>query len=66
MNAEFKHPDVRLEVNGRLYGGWTKIKINRGLDQLAGDFELEVTERWPGQEEIRFVAEGAPCRVLIN
>ena len=66
MSADFKHPDVRLEVDGKLYGGWTKIKITRGLDQLAGDFELEVTERWPGQEEIRFVSEGSACRVLID
>ena len=63
---EFKHPDVRLEVDGQTYGGWTKISITRGLDQVAGTFELEVTERWPGQSELRFVEEGSSCRVLVD
>jgi len=62
----FKHPDVRLEVSGALYGGWTKISVRRALDQVAGTFDLEVTERWPGQESIRPIAQGAPCRVLVD
>lgn len=59
-------PDVRLEVAGEQYGGWTKITIRRGLEQLAGTFELEVTERWPGQETERPILEGQECRVLVD
>jgi prophage tail gpP-like protein len=57
---------VRLEVDGMRYGGWTKITIRRGLEQLAGTFDLEVTERWPGQNTARPILEGEPCRVLVD
>jgi prophage tail gpP-like protein len=59
-------PDVRLEVAGEQYGGWTKISIRRGLEQLAGTFDLEVTERWPGQTSERPILEGQECRVLVD
>jgi prophage tail gpP-like protein len=60
------NPDVRLEVAAKLYGGWTKIEISRGLEQLAGTFTLEVTERWPKQYEERPILEGQTCRVLVD
>lgn len=63
---ETKAPDVRLEVDGTLYGGWTSIAITRGLEQLAGTFDLSVTERWPGQAAPRPVNLGAACRVLVD
>lgn len=59
-------PNVRLEVKGMLYGGWTSISIKRGLEQVAGTFELEVSTRWPGQETSWPLQPGDPCRVLVN
>jgi prophage tail gpP-like protein len=59
-------PRVLLEVVGEQYGGWTKITIRRGLEQLAGTFDLEVTERWPGQIIERPILEGQECRVLVD
>lgn len=58
--------DVRLEIEGALYGGWTSITIRRGLEQVAGTFELAVTERWPGQAIPRPIKPGAACRVLVD
>lgn len=58
--------DVRLEIEGLLYGGWTAITIRRGLEQVSGSFELGVTERWPGQDIPRPIKPGAPCRVLVG
>lgn len=42
-----------LTVNGRTYGGWTSLRVGRGLDRCASDFEAEITERWidDGQEQ---------------
>lgn len=40
---------VRLEVNGRAYGGWTAVRVTRGIESIAGSFALEVSERWRGQ-----------------
>lgn len=65
-DSGYQAPDVRLEVSGGLYGGWTKISVRRALDAVAGTFDLEVTERWPGQDSIRPIAQGAPCRVLVD
>ena len=45
--------ECTLWVNGMIYGGWTAIRINRGIEQLAGSFTLSVTEKWPGQAESR-------------
>lgn len=61
-----EQPDVRLEIGNSLYGGWTSITIKRGLGQLAGTFDLAVTERWPGQTTPRPIQPGAACRVLVG
>lgn len=59
-------PDVRLEIGGMLYGGWTSIEIKRGLEQMAGTFNLEVASRRPGQEASWPIVPGDPCRVLVD
>lgn len=59
-------PDIRLEVDGQRYGGWTSAEVTRGLEQCAGTFSMDVTDRWPGQDDPRPIAAGAPCRVLID
>lgn len=59
-------PDVRLEIGGTLYGGWTAISIKRGLEQVAGTFDLEVSVKWPGQETGWPIQTGDPCRVLVD
>lgn len=61
-----KAPDIRLEVAGKLYGGWTSIEIRRGIEQCAGTFNFDLTDRWPGQNEMRLIRAGSPCRVLID
>jgi prophage tail gpP-like protein len=58
---------VRLLVNGSEYGGWKSVRISAGIERQARDFELEVTDRWPGQSEIpRRIQPGDPCRVFIG
>lgn len=39
---------VRLRVNGMDYGGWKEVSISAGIERLARDFTLSVTDRWPG------------------
>lgn len=44
-------PDgVELRVRGRVFGGWTRFRVTRGLDRAAADFDLQVAERWPGRD----------------
>lgn len=59
-------PDVRLKVDGMLYGGWQDVHIQRSIEQIAGQFSLAVTERWSGQDIVRPIRPGAECQVLID
>jgi prophage tail gpP-like protein len=59
-------PDVRLKIDGREFGGWKRISIRRGLEQLAATFELTVTERWAGQDVVRPIVPGVTCTLLVN
>ena len=59
-------PDLRLVVDGQRYGGWQKIRVKRGIEQIANPFELGVTERWAGQDEPRPIRDGAVCQVQID
>lgn len=41
---------LQLKINGKLFGGWTEAAITRGIDQLAGTFDIKVTDRWENQQ----------------
>ncbi len=58
--------DVVLTVDGQRYGGWQEIRVQRSIEQLAGQFALSVTERWADQKTPRPIREGAECQVLID
>ena len=58
---------VRLLVNGAEYGGWKSVRISAGIERQARDFDLEVTDRWPGQSDIpRRIQPGDACQVFIG
>lgn len=42
---------VTLLVDGRVYGGWTDIRVTRSLEQAAASFALAITQRWANQAE---------------
>ncbi|TJZ78794.1 phage baseplate assembly protein [Chitiniphilus eburneus] len=58
--------NLQLKVGGRIYGGWTEISLQRGLEQLAGSFTLQLTERWPDNDTARPVKPGEACVVTID
>jgi len=43
---------VRLRINGTDYGGWLSVEIAAGVERVARDFRLSVTDRWPGAGEL--------------
>lgn len=59
-------PEITLRIGGREWGGWQSYRVQLGMQQLAGQFELALTERWAGQASRRQVAEGEPCELLYN
>jgi prophage tail gpP-like protein len=58
--------EVTLEVDGRIYGGWQEVLVRRGIEQIAGTFELTVTDRWHGQEQAWPIREGAACTLTYG
>lgn len=55
-----------LRVGGQIYGGWMDIRIQRGLEQISGQFSLGLAERRDGQHEPRAVRCGQACTVTID
>ncbi len=58
---------VRLVVNGQEFGGWKSVRIEAGIERQARSFDLEVTDRWPGQTDIpRRIRPFDICQVFIG
>jgi prophage tail gpP-like protein len=58
--------ECTLLIGGHAYGGWKRIEVQRSIEQLAGGFVLELTNRWPGQDVHVAMREGLPCQVLLG
>lgn len=58
--------EVRLKVDGMIYGGWKTVDVRRSLDIAADTFALSVTDRWAGQDERRPIRMGSPCEIWID
>jgi prophage tail gpP-like protein len=58
--------DVRLMVNGREYAGWKSARVTRGIESIAGSFELAVSDRWAGQDASWPIGEEDACEVWLG
>ena len=58
--------ELRLSVGGRQYGGWKAIQVIRSIETLAGSFDLDVSDRWGGQDVPWPIVEEDECRVEID
>lgn len=58
--------EIGLRVDGREYRGWKTARVTRGIEQLAGTFDLSVSERWGGQDQPWPIGEGSECAVTID
>ena len=57
---------LTLIVNGQRYEGWTSIRVSRGIDRAVGDFDIEVTERWTGQNTPWRILPFSPCTLYAG
>lgn len=39
--------DVTLLINGVVYGGWTEVRVTRGIERMPMDFEVALTDFFP-------------------
>lgn len=58
--------ECTLVIGGQAYGGWTRLEIQRGIEQIAGGFVLELTQRYPGVDTLAQMREGLSCQVYLG
>lgn len=58
--------NLTLTVAGVRYSGWESIRIRDGIEQLAGSFELSVSERFTGLANPRPLRPGQKAIVAID
>lgn len=59
-----KHDELTLTVNGTVYGGWTDIRLSRGVERFPSDFEISVTDKYNGAAMA--IEPGQPVEVRIG
>lgn len=63
---------VSLLVGGTIYEGWTEVEVRLGVRRMAGEFTLQVSERWTGGNDGPAVLQGwrirpqDPCQVFYG
>lgn len=57
--------DVALQIRGIAWGGWTDVRVTRGIERLPSDFEVRLTEFAPGQDPIE-ILRGDSCVLTIG
>ena len=58
--------DLSLIVGERKISGWTAVRVSRSVERVPGDFDIGLTERYPGETEGLVVQPGDPCKVLLG
>lgn len=58
--------DLIIEVNGQKVQGWEKIRVTRSIERTPADFEITMTERYPGELEPMIINAGDPCKVYLG
>lgn len=58
--------DLTLRVGGTSISGWTDLRVTRGIERCPSDFDISLTELFPGEAAEVTVKPGDPCQVLIG
>lgn len=58
--------EITLTVGSRTIAGWTDVRITRGIERLPSDFEIGLTELYPGETDEIVVTPGDACVVRIG
>ena len=57
---------LRLFVGSKIYAGWKDVRVSLGIEQIAGTYELTITERWPNQPTDWTIPPGEVCEIKIG
>lgn len=66
MNRAIPSDDLTLTINGQVIGGWTEIRVTRGVERCPSDFAIGLTELYPGELDKVIIQPGLPCTVSIG
>lgn len=58
--------DLSLVVGGRVIAGWTELRVTRGIERLPSDFEISLTERYPGEADDLVIQPNDQCQVMLG
>lgn len=58
--------EFTLTIGSTRYSGWTSLRVERGMDQLAGNFTLMLSERFSGLNTVRPIKPGAAATVELE
>jgi prophage tail gpP-like protein len=57
---------ITLTASNQTISGWTSVRITRGIERCPSDFDISLTELYPGEVQDLVVQEGDPCTVQIG
>ncbi|WP_459715970.1 phage baseplate assembly protein [Paraburkholderia sp. 2C] len=58
--------DLYLSIGNQIVSGWTDVRVSRGVERCPSDFELGLTELYPGQLKTVVVQPGDECQLMIG
>ena len=58
--------ELTVVTGGKTFGGWQDVRVTRGVERMPGDFEILLTERYPGQAGAVALEPGADCVVYLG
>src|SRR4051812_44450714 len=58
--------DLTLIANTTRISGWTSVRVTRGIERLPSDFEISMTERYPGEIGAISVHPGDQCTIQLG
>lgn len=61
-----KPDDLTLKISGTSMSGWTDIRVTCGIERCPNDFDISLTELYPGQATAFPMHEGDACQVLLG
>jgi prophage tail gpP-like protein len=58
--------DLTLTVGDTSISGWQTVRVTRGIERCPSDFDIALTERYPGVAEDVVVKQGDSCEVRLG
>lgn len=58
--------ELYLTIGEQVVTGWTEIRVTRGIERLPSDFEIGLTELYPGEIDELVIEPGMACQVRMG